>query len=185
MSLHLCQAQRRLDGKVWGLINRTGEIVVPPTWAGIREGFFEGRLVAQKPGLDQNEAWGLIDPTGHWSLLPLWNGLSEHVSEQSIGARKDGHWGIIDMGGNWIVEPRFSFCAAFHEGFSRAAFTNAQGVLKKGYLDLNGKWIIEPKYDDCGDFRFGLAEVSIYDNETDKFRSGYVDKTGVETWEDD
>lgn len=171
------------DNKNWGLVNRNGEIVVPPCWSAISESFFEGLLVAQSPSKKESGEWGLVDPTGHWSLMPSWDRLSEHVSEQSIGAKAKGKWGVIDMSGEWLIEPRFDFCAAFHEGVARASVRNIKGFLKTGYMDLNGKWLIEPKYDDCGDFHDGLAVVSKFDEQTDIFQSGYVDKAGIEFWE--
>ncbi|MCU0720885.1 MAG: WG repeat-containing protein [Pirellula sp.] len=171
------------DDKVWGLINRQGEVVVPPSWSAICEGFFEGHLVAQEPTGEEDGNWGLVDPAGHWAISPVWEALSEHVNDGSIGARKQGRWGVIDLKGNWIVDAKFGFCAAFHEGVARAMIKDKQGQPKRGFIDINGNWIIEPKYDDCEDFRFGLAEVTMYNEQTDTLRTGYVDKSGVEYWE--
>jgi hypothetical protein len=177
--------EKKRDGKEWGLINRVGDIIVPPSWSAIIEGFFEGYMVAQEPsdrGYKEDEGWGLVDTNGRWTLGPIWEGLGERVNEQSIGACVGGKWGVIDLLGNWIVEPRFDFCGAFYDGIARASMKTRDGDMKTGYIGKDGKWIIQPIYDSCDDFHHGLGRVYKTDEATDDYEGGFVDKNGGEYW---
>lgn len=88
---------------------------------------------------------------------------------------KNFRHGFIDINGNLIIGCDFEKASPFSEGLSRVRSNS-----KYGFIDRYGNFVIDSKYGGIPEENFhdGLCLVS------DHGLEGYIDKNGVEYWED-
>jgi hypothetical protein len=156
-------------GDKWGVINRTGEIVVPIEYGWIDE-FSEGLALVNKGGRFVSETmestgvvggtWGFIDKTGN-AVIPFGYDFeygSGSFHEGLAIVKKGDKWGYIDKTGNVILPIEYEWAWDFNEGL---------GLVRKGYqpdpqwnyIDKNGKIVLTVKYSSAASFSDGLAEA--------------------------
>ncbi len=105
-----------LEGK-WGVINKKGEVIVPPEYDEIslfREGF---AIVAQKDAkesvgfdFDSKTKYGIIDKEGNEIVPPKYDKIYE-FHEGLAKVQLNGKWGIIDTKGNIVVPVKYESVA--------------------------------------------------------------------------
>lgn len=87
---------------------------------------------------------------------------------------KDGKWGCIDVTGKEIIPCMYEAVGDFFEGLCAVRAGN-----KIGFIDRQNNMVINCKYSSTNSFENGLALV-INSNR----KKGYINKQGVEYWED-
>ena len=154
--------------KVWGLINPSGEYVVPAEWDyayspvnGYAQ-VFRGTL--SKYGSPDEGIWGYVDLNGNLIAEPQWVKAQDFGEDgKAIAAVADGDgrplYGIIGTDGSPVIPYAWESIGAFSEG--RAA-VKQDG--KYGYIDETGALVIPAKWEKAGKFSGGVAIV--WDSET-------------------
>lgn len=145
----------------YGLITRTGDVVVPADAEEIHH-FFEGRA-----GIKREGRWGFVDASGREVVAPRYQ-LVRQFSD-GLCAVNLGHWRYIDGEGRELTTARMKYAGDFHEGL--AAVANEK--LKWGFIDREGALVIPHAFDDAGGFSEGLCAV--------KTRKGwgFIDRSGA------
>ena len=161
------------NGK-WGYIDRSGKVVVPPTFDSANE-FHEGlALVSIK-----NKNF-FINPSGTIVISPQYdivNDFSEGLAAVNIGQTRNGiglidhpgKWGYIDKTGKLAIPLNFTHAEDFSEGL---AAVNLGDHDHGAFIDHAGKTIFTVPLDVSVGFHEGLAGVLL--NGT----VAYYDRTG-------
>lgn len=162
------------DG-VYGLIDKSGEVVVPTRYDFI---MVDSNCTARVAIRDR---YGVIDLSGN-VLIPMRYSYLGGFSEGLVIAQRipDGKYGYINEQGRFIIEPiqviddfmRFSNFRNFYDG--RALFEGTNG--KYGYIDKQGNLVIEPVFDKAFPFVDRLAKFE------NSGQWGYIDTAGSIVW---
>jgi len=158
------------DGR-WGYIDRTGQVVIKPTfdqaWA-----FVDGRALVRQSG-----RFGFVDSSGQIVVEPTYRD-AWHFSNGLAPVQKDSLWGFIDRSGNLVVDAKFRLAPdVVEEG--RPAVAGDDDNLQRttqngrfGYRDASGDTVIAPRFDQAWYFRDGRARVKV------DSLWGYIDRSG-------
>ncbi len=174
-------------GDRWGFMDRTGHVIIAPTFSDERD-FFHGLAGVQTP----DGKWGFVDETGKVAISASFDEVRDFI-EDLAPVRIGRKWGYIDTSGRLIIEPRFQSAGEFHEGLARVhlwskvacgrrEFTSYNAPMyafhlleddksdlpgcfpqggKFGYIDQTGKVVIAPQFFVAQDFAEGLAAVRV------------------------
>jgi hypothetical protein len=174
----------------WGYIDRTGAIVVPPTYDAA--GSFSEGLGAVSVG----GKYGFIDVTGAVVIEPHFDhatAFSDGLAAVTVGTREAGRVGFIDRSGAVVIEPRFHAAGAFSDGLA-AVLTGARWTVGPqpcgpqppsegwtggawAFIDVRGTVVIDSRaaWDPVDRFSHGLAVVTERGGDR---RKHYIDRTG-------
>jgi hypothetical protein len=147
----------------WGLIDRTGDLIVNPTYQfGFALNFSDGLTTVQTV----SNKWGFMDRSGqvviaprYYNVTKLKNGLAAvYIGERdAYGIVPDKRkWKFIDKTGKLA----FNLHVDDTNGFSE----NLAGVEvdgKWGVIDQSGRFIINPRFDRIDSFHEGLAPANM------------------------
>ncbi|MEZ4526186.1 MAG: WG repeat-containing protein [Desulfobacterales bacterium] len=172
----LAVAKTEQQGKE-GFVGRDGNWALPPEYERA-DSFAEGLAPVRVRG-----KWGFIDRNGEFRISPLYDYarcFSDGLACVNIGGRplssfgypKGGRWGFVDQTGKIIIEPCYSDFSDFHEGYAKVRVP-----------------VSEPKRDDVNPSPFrrfcrsvlaglGLTDDSYRRRSLERYRYGYIDKTG-------
>lgn len=140
-----------------GFIDRSGQIVIPPTldvgsnWS---RAFYDGLLslgVAEGPFLDLRGQKVLEN--GFYRIWDFSEGLAPALKT------RDSKWGFIDRSGQFVIPPRFPF---YPEG-SVSGFSDGLAAIevsgKLGYIDHSGAFAVSRQFVAGTSFENGVARV--------------------------
>jgi hypothetical protein len=178
-------------GGKYGAVNGAGEVVIPLKYDSLSS-FIQGVAIAGSGG-----KWGLVDKGGREILPPVYdrlelaNRLSEDESKAQIRYRVSvgSKCGYVDNTGAEItplVYDDFGNRTLMASEYDRSwRFSGGVACVKRGgkygLINLEGREVIPPRYDSpfyFNDAKAGLTLVSV------NGKSGYVDKNGVEYFEE-
>ena len=148
-------------GLKYGLIDKTGEIVLPFEYQDIGGFDDDGFAYFNKDG-----KYGVINNKLEVVVQPEYD-LIYDFSEGLAAAWKDGKCGFIDPAGNVAVPLKYDVAQSFSDGLALVIRAD-----KYGFVDKTGKLVINTEYDGALDFSEGLACVQ----KNEKF--GFIDITG-------
>ncbi|BFT75526.1 WG repeat-containing protein [Paenibacillus sp. P36] len=182
----------QVDGK-WGYINKSGKIVVEPTYAWADD-FHDGVAVVllnnnsdgSKQTMEQDSVkYGAIDTTGKMVVKPDYSYITKY-NEGVAGAIQvdamtyDLTYFILDSKGKvlYTLPPEMQIVSMLFNGTGLQ--TQSEGLIlvqddkteMYGYIDRYGKLIIPVQYHEASSFSDGLAIVK------DDKHYQYIDKTG-------
>ena len=161
--------------KVYGLINRNGEVVVP-----IRYDFIgvDSDCIAR---VVINDRYGAIDLKGN-ALIPLelqrYRRVFRRIGDRSENSKQP--YGYIDERGKFVISPSQyidrPLASALNRNFhnNRAAFKSDAGQF--GYINTVGDVVIEPIFESASPFKDGLAKFEDSDG------WGYLNTSGMIVW---
>jgi hypothetical protein len=149
------------EGK-WGLIDRTGNEIVPCKYSRIfafQEGMAEVYTGELYNGSPMDGKFGFIDDAGV-EIVPLkydnvQHGFSEGLAAVNTGGKyefirginrhafRGGKWGYIDRTGKEVIPLEYVKAGKFSEGKAMVAISE-NGITKEGYIDKTGKFIAPP-----------------------------------------
>lgn len=121
----------------FGYIDTTGATVIPCEYSDSTGFFASGVALARR-----RREWILIDRHGN----PLGNETFDKCYElgscddELLCVAKGGKWGFINAQGEYVVTPRFSDRALFHEGLAYVAEVKSNGLLT-GYINRAGEYV--------------------------------------------
>lgn len=95
-----------------------------------------------------------------------------------VGRRGDDRCSIIDENGTIVVRPQGLRVFGFSEGLAPAVAVDHSDRM--GFIDRRGRFVIPPQFEMANDFHDGMAEVKVFDDPKDEFRSksGFIDTSG-------
>ncbi|UCS92172.1 WG repeat-containing protein [Echinicola marina] len=158
----------------YGLIDKTGQEIVPPKYDYMDE-FSKDGLAVVKIGSYPNEKCGFIDKTGR-EITPLKYDIASSFSEgmAMVGSRnldnKNNKVGFIDTTGKVKIAFKYHWAKSFSEGLA-VVLVDDKG---SGFINKEGQFVISPIYDLAHSFSNGKAKVEL------DGREFYIDKTGKE-----
>lgn len=150
-------------GNRWGVINTSGEFVIPlASWGWCR--FSDGLANIPVKGI-----WGIIDTTGHFLLKPTYDYLESFHEGRAVfrlgkfGERQSGwRYGYLNKNGAEAIPAVFHNACGFSEGLAAAKVGNLWG-----YIDSAGLFKITPRFEGT---RQGLRRIE--DTRAGYFRNG-------------
>lgn len=153
---------------LWGFIDKTGKIVLPPQYEDARP-FSESLALVQKA--DGNSLHGYINSEGKtvidfafWDAGDFRDGLApvrlpdDGPLVSKFGKEAARKWGFIDKTGQIVIEPKFESARSFSDGLAAVSEGN-----KYGYIDKSGNWVIKPTFDMACPFVNARAAVMTSD----------------------
>ncbi len=175
----------------WGLINPTGEIILPAKFDQIgreRNGWLPSRWVFEKISPDLETLMtmesgypvtGLVIPvrldgkfgfaTRNGELLALgqYDEIRSHFSEGLIEVLSEGLYGFANEHGELVIPPQFDRTQSFMKGNAFVKIGNLWGII-----DRAGKMVVSPRWDEAGSNSRSLTPVRIGEH------WGVVDRSG-------
>jgi len=147
-------------GKKWGVIDKTGKMLIPPEYY-FHNAFADGLALVTIGG-----KFRYIDKTGNIVIQPDCE-QAYSFTEGLAAVVISGKFGFIDTKGKMVINPQFERASPFSEGL---AAVTIQG--KTGFIDPTGKIVIPAEFNWADSFNDGVALGAI----GNKF--GLIDKTG-------
>lgn len=168
-------------GDLWGLVNRTGTLIVPCRYQMVNLMVDCPDYAAFVEQGDVTGKWGLMDMTGKVLVPPgEYNGLDgmmRHNGQWYVRAYRGG-WGesksaLLDLEGNIFVPFEYSAIQDYHNGMAVVK----QGE-KYGFLGPDGTLAVPFVYDEMRNFEQNRAAVGL--QKENRWRFGFIDKQGDE-----
>jgi hypothetical protein len=123
-----------------GLANKSGKIILPPTYEMI-SGMFGGSILRVKQGV----YYGLIDSLGKVVLETKYSRIEpnfrDNVFRVSIGISQISY-GLADEKGKLLVEPIYNYIDNFEGGYAQVRLNGKTGLINK-----SGRLIVKPDYE--------------------------------------
>jgi len=187
-------------GKLWGYIDKAGELIIGLKFDCYPGPFSEGLAVVKvngkygyidkkgtvviKPRFDSaypfseglavvkvNGKLGFIDGHGNFVITPQFDDCRSHFSDGRAIVTMGSKWQVIDKIGKSVVKPGlYSFCR--ESGFAEDLSVVKDANEEYGFINTDGKLVIGFNFDYALAFSEGLAAVKV-DNAW-----GYIDKKG-------
>jgi hypothetical protein len=164
------------EGRKVGFINRSGAIVVPPTYDAAGE-CREGRIKVVVGSLA-----GFIDLTGKIVIEPKYDNASDFQEGRSV-VRKGDQYSLIDPSGKLVADIPYRVLGDFHQGMlrfqsiARPDETGRRRPTTYGFVDRDGKVVIPPQFTTAAEFSDDPANLPFgaLDREWCYFdRSGHI-----------
>lgn len=163
------------DEKYHGLMNKRGEVVIPPSDKYHRLNRFRDGLALVIDETVGNLKFGYIDEKGKIAIpLQFADAYDFHegLAAVNVGSVDIPKWGFIDKTGRLVIEAQFEEVSNFSEGLAAVSVWDGKDGQKWGYIDKKGKFVFAPMYQFAGKFSEGYAVVELYG------RCGIIDKKG-------
>lgn len=131
----------------WGLMTRTGEIILSPQYD-----IIEAIENKNWPFCSQGK-WGLLNLKGEVVLPAIYDAARGFCNGQAA-CRIGNLWGAVAPSGKWIYEPQFMELGEFRDGLAAA---ERDGHF--GFVDELGKTVLDFQYSNVLDFKSGVCAV--------------------------
>ncbi len=128
----------RVNG-LWGFIDKTGAVVIPPSYNLVSGPFSEG--YAPVECVDRNIAF--IDKRGRQLTDCSFKQASEFSEGLAAVQTTEGKWGFIDTRGQLAVKPAFAFAYPFFNGLAQVRIMKGDTTYV-GYINRKGEYVIKP-----------------------------------------
>jgi hypothetical protein len=128
-------------GRKWGLIDRTGQELLPCAYDEI-EVFPKEECVAVRKGSN----WGLVDGQGKLLVEPAWEEVQPLVNGL-IPVKKDGKWGYADTSGKLVIPCTWDNAWRFSSAGTAVVTEQKPEGRKRGYIDKSGRVMTPLEWD--------------------------------------
>ena len=146
----------------WGLINRTGRVVVTPrfdelgresaTVFGAPQKIWEAfTLLGSSPTSDElvgvrvGKQWGFVNRDDGMTVAASFDRIGWFGQEGLAAAERRGKWGFIDRTGRFVIEPQFDYVYNFACGLAHVQ--KGRRNPKWGLIDTGGRFVLPPSFD--------------------------------------
>jgi len=133
------------DGN-WGVINRSGELVVPCIWEDIE-------IVGDNIWAKHRGSYGMIDAEGNQLTEFRWMEIEGHWDGYTSVWEDRYECGLVGADGSLIVEPKYAYIDSFDsilEGLAKVSCVSTYGMDVTGYglgmIDRNGNLVVPHIY---------------------------------------
>ena len=161
-------------GKLYGYVNRYGNIVIPPKFS-TAQSFHEGYATVAVEKEPNSTLYGVIDTSGTFVVMPnyAWLGTPSE-GRVPYQTQKKGLtvFGYLNMKGEVVIEAQYTQVSRFNDGLAAVRMED-----KEGYINIDGEIIIPIKYNRARMFKNGSAFVSIGKN-----KSALINTKGEILW---
>jgi hypothetical protein len=123
---------------LWGFINKTGTIVIPPAYDFISTPFSEGYAAVHC----NNDKIAFIDRRGKKITECLFSEVGDFSEGLALVAAKKG-WGFINTKGKFAIKPQFNYADSFLNGLAKVRLINGNWVYE-GYINHQGEYVVKP-----------------------------------------
>lgn len=173
----------------FGMIDRTGKVVVKPTWDYI---LYSDDFSDNYAAVEQSYQYGFIDLNGNTLIQPKYTAV-KLFNEGLAAVSVDGKYGFINIKDEMVIKPVYDYADYFMEGYARvnidtkSAYRNSPSQLggKWGFIDKEGNLVIDTVYDYVDPFYKGVARVYVYQpgEGLGSAKIGYINKQGKVIWQ--
>ncbi len=157
-------AEDRGGGERWGYQDRTGAVVIEPTYIIARDFSLKGIAAVAT-----DKEWLYIDTRGNAVIRPhvVDNG-PDPFSDGLARFTEGGKFGFFDEGGKVAIPARYDYARPFSEGLAAVCAgcreeKDGEHIAMVGgtwgYIDKTGAVVIPPRYTDAREFENGHARV--------------------------
>jgi hypothetical protein len=150
----------------WGLIDETGQVLVPPKYDDL--GHLSGRaLVGRVPRVVSDalrllragpvrhdlvrarlgKKWGFVGHGG--DIAPRFDDAGTFGTDGLAQVKVGGRWGYIDRTGRIVIDPQFNYAEEFACGV--AMVSTGRWPKEQGLIDVEGRFIVEPTLEGVSD----------------------------------
>jgi WG repeat protein len=147
----------------WGLIDRTGRVIVAPRFdelgrqdvnrLGVQLDAWQAWvLFASEPtwddlvGVHLGKTWGFVDRDDEMVIAASFDGVGWFGQEGLAAADLRGKWGFIDRAGRFVIEPQFDYVYNFACGLAHVQKGRGRGE-KWGLIDTSGRFVLRATFD--------------------------------------
>lgn len=150
-------------------INEAGELITDFEFYSLMNFYVSDGLCRVQLN-DGSSSLVMVDTEGNVAIGPGYDNLGD-CSEGMIAFydADKAAYGYLNRKGEVVIEPRFTYVYAFHDGRARVMTQDH----KYGYIDATGAWAFETFFPEADDFSEGLACVETADG-----RVGFIDPDG-------
>lgn len=124
---------------LWGFIDTTGAVVIPPAYDFVLRPFTEGYAAVHC----LNDKIAFIDRRGKkitgCSFEEAWAFAGGLAAVQTTGKG----WGFINTRGRFVIRPQFAHADSFLNGLARVRIIK-EGWIYEGYINPRGEYVIKP-----------------------------------------
>ena len=152
------------NGK-FGLIDKTGKVVVEPKFDDMGIAFKDGAIVVGEMKYGRMK-YGYVDKNGKTIIPPRYDEVRS-FSDGLASVRIGDKWSVIDKSGATVSRLNFNYPLKFTEGLASVKFNGLYG-----FTDKDANIVIEPKFELASLFSEGLAAVK------SGGKWGFIDKSG-------
>lgn len=151
-----------------GLINRQGEIMVPPVYDGLRVGFTDGVCQVNKA-----DKLGLVNLEGKEIVAPTYEYIDEQAVDGLLRVGKDDLYGMINLKGKVVIPLMYQDLRAAEEGMI-AVMIEPQ---RWGYINQKNEMVVKPEFTYIDRFKNGKVILQKADGEDYiVYKNGKVEK---------
>ncbi|MBL0308370.1 MAG: WG repeat-containing protein [Bacteroidetes bacterium] len=137
------------DSCLYGIINKSGTWVVPPSYDELNDPT-EGLYLVSK-----NERYGFINHSGKIAISIRYSDAVP-FSEGVAAVALDSNWFFIDHAGVQLFFDGFHNVSSFHDSLCAAT----KDGINWGYINKEGIFVIQPLYESAENFENGYAIIS-------------------------
>ncbi|MDT4966375.1 MAG: hypothetical protein QOJ64_1112 [Acidobacteriota bacterium] len=156
----------------WGFIDRTGKLIVQPTFDAF-ENLSDGMMAVLIAG-----KWGFADEAGVMKIAPQF-AMTRAFSEGLAAIKVANAWGFINQTGQVVLAPQFEDAGSSYS--EKGAFSEGVAPVKIkgkwGFIDKAGVAIVKPQFDQADSFLHGIARVRVKVSDQPG-KVGYINKSG-------
>ena len=124
---------------LWGFIDKTGTMVIPPTYDLVVRPFSEGYAAINC----ENDKIALINKKGkkltECSFEEVWEFSEGLAAVQTT----DKGWGFIDTKGRFSIKPQFAYADSFLNGLAKVRIIKDSWIYE-GYINHQGEYVRKP-----------------------------------------
>lgn len=133
---------------------------------------------------EETGEWGYVDKDNNWTITPRYGALRYETNGGMYPVSKNGKWGYVGVSGEPLTDIIYDG-VAYEIDYQKYPYPATYAALrlkgKWGFINVQGVMVTEFKYD----------EVLIYNGKYvirckqpgGGIKTGYLEKDGVEVWE--
>ncbi|RYD48288.1 MAG: WG repeat-containing protein, partial [Verrucomicrobiaceae bacterium] len=159
----------RYAARKLGAVDRTGKVIVPAQWEGLKVSGDAGGLIAARKGKDIRYLDRDGKPSSNKPSPARWQDAEGWKADYDKTAQK---WGFKDASGKFVLGPEWESLQMAYGTIFNDGLAGAKKDGRWGFIDRKGQVVIPFEYDLVGEFSEGLAGVR------KDGKCGFVDTAG-------
>ncbi|MDQ3801037.1 MAG: WG repeat-containing protein [Acidobacteriota bacterium] len=125
---------------LWGFIDKTGTVVIPPVYDFVLRPFKEGFAAVNC----LNNKAAFIDKTGRKITDCVFEEAWEFNEGLAAVQTSDKKFGFINGKGAFVIKPQFDYARSFLNGLAEVRIIK-NGWIYEGYINRQGAYVVKPE----------------------------------------